>query len=147
VTNLSDQARNLTWLINDFTGRVPGVTHAVVVSSDGLLLMASEHLPHDNAETLAAVVSSLASITNGAARIFSEEAALQTVVEMPGGFLLVRTIRDGAILTTLAQRGADIGTVGYEMTKLAKQAGELLTPELRHELQPPALEPSPPQRA
>jgi hypothetical protein len=136
VTSLSQPARDLTWLINNFNERVPGVAHAVVVSSDGLLLVASCHLPADNAEALAAIVCSLASITTGAAGIFGEHTVLQTVVEMPGGFLLVRSVRDGSVLATLAKKSADIGLVGYEMTKLAKQAGEMLTPELRRELRP-----------
>ena len=35
----------------------------------------------------------------------------------------------------LAAGDADIGVVGYEMARLAKQAGEKLTPALRAELQ------------
>ena len=35
---LSQQARDMNWLISAFTERVPGVAHAVVVSSDGLLV-------------------------------------------------------------------------------------------------------------
>jgi hypothetical protein len=61
----------------------------------------------------------------------------QTVVEMGHGYLLVMSMRDESrsILAALAARGADIGAVGYEMARLAKQAGEKLTPELRRELQ------------
>ena len=46
------------WLINDFTSHVPGVAHAIVVSSDGLLLCASNKLPTDYADQLAALTSS-----------------------------------------------------------------------------------------
>lgn len=133
----SPQAQDLGWKINDFNRRVPGVAHVAVVSSDGLLLVASEHLPPDEADHLAAAVSSLASLTHGmATSIFQQDGVLQTLVEMPSGSLLVRTIRDGCILATLVLDSANIGTVGYEMTKLGQQAGELLTPALRQELRP-----------
>ena len=46
---LSQQARDLSWLISAFTDRVPGVAHAVVVSSDGLLVAVSDRLPRTDA--------------------------------------------------------------------------------------------------
>jgi hypothetical protein len=129
-------ARDLTWLITDFTERVPGVTHAVVVSVDGLLLVASAHLPRDHADQLAAITSGLVSITTGAAQIFDQDVVKQTVVELGRGYFLVMSMRDEgrSILAALATQSADIGVVGYEMARLAKQAGELLTPALRDEL-------------
>jgi predicted regulator of Ras-like GTPase activity (Roadblock/LC7/MglB family) len=133
--SLSQQARDLNWLINGFTERVPGVAHAVVVSSDGLLVACSDHLPRDSADQLAAVTSGLVSVTSGAANIFDGDLVRQTVVEMGRGYFLVMSIRDGSILATLAARDADIGVVGYEMARLVKQAGEMLTPALRAELQ------------
>lgn len=145
----SPQAYDLTWKINQFNQNVPGVSHAVVVSSDGLLLVASEDLPADHADQLAAAVSSLASVTNGMATLFGEQGVRQTVVEMESGSLLVRMIRDGSILAALVLDSADIGTVGYEMARLGKQAGDLLTPELRQELRPHVINlgaaPPPPQ--
>ena len=138
---LSQQARDLSWLINAFAQRVPGVAHAIVVSSDGLLVALSSQLPRDSADQLAAVTSGLASVTGGAARILEGDEVKQTVVEMGRGYFLVMSIRDGSILATLAAKEADIGVVGYEMARLVKQAGEMLTPALRAELQqalPPA---------
>ncbi|HEY3007384.1 MAG TPA: roadblock/LC7 domain-containing protein [Micromonosporaceae bacterium] len=132
---MSQEARDLSWLISAFADRVPGVAHAVVVSSDGLLVAVSQHLPRDLADKLAAVTSGLVSITSGAAQMFDGDEVKQTVVEMGRGYFLVMSIRDGSILATLASRDADIGVVGYEMARLAKQAGELLTPALRAELQ------------
>lgn len=132
---LSQQASDLSWLINAFTEKVPGIAHAVVVSSDGLLVAVSDRLPRDSADQLAAVTSGLVSVTSGAARIFDGDEVKQTVVEMGQGYFLVMCIRDGSILATLASRNADIGVVGYEMARLAKQAGEMLTPALRSELQ------------
>ena len=135
MITLSQDARDLSWLVSAFTERVPGVAHAVVVSSDGLLVAVSDHLPRDHADRLAAVTSGLVSITSGAAQMFDGDVVKQTVVEMGRGFFLVMGIRDGSILAVLAAGDADIGVVGYEMARLVKQAGEKLTPALRAELQ------------
>lgn len=132
---LSQDARDMSWLVSAFTQRVPGVAHAVVVSSDGLLVAVSDHLPRDHADKLAAVTSGLVSITSGAAQMFDGDIVKQTVIEMGRGFFLVMSIRDGSILAVLAAGDADIGVVGYEMARLVKQAGEKLTPALRAELQ------------
>jgi uncharacterized protein len=132
---ISTAARDFNWLITAFTERVAGVVHTVVVSSDGLLVATSEHLPRDSADQLAAVTSSLVSVIKSAAHIFDGDEVRQTVVEMGRGFLLVMSIRDGSILATLAAHTADVGVVGYEMAKITKQAGEVLTPAIRAELQ------------
>jgi predicted regulator of Ras-like GTPase activity (Roadblock/LC7/MglB family) len=135
MTTLSREARDLSWLVSGFAQRVPGVAHAIVVSSDGLLVAVSDHLPRDHADRLAALTSGVMSITTGAAQMFDNDYVKQTIVEMGRGYFLVMNIRDGSILATLAGADADIGVVGYEMARLAKQAGEMLTPALRAELQ------------
>ena len=102
---LSQEARDLSWLVSAFAERVPGVAHAIVVSSDGLLVAISDHLPRDHADKLAAVTSGLMSITAGAAQMFDGDIVKQTVVEMGRGYFLVMQIRDGSILATLAGGG------------------------------------------
>ncbi|MGQ0717633.1 MAG: roadblock/LC7 domain-containing protein [Pseudonocardiales bacterium] len=123
------------WLVDSFVERVPGVAHAVVVSSDGLLLVASSGLPRDRADQLAAITSGLVSLTQGAARCFEAGGVIQTVVEMEHGIVLTMVISDGSSLAVLASPSCDIGLIGYEMTLLVDRAGKLLTPELRAQLQ------------
>jgi hypothetical protein len=123
------------WLITEFTERVPGVAHAVVVSADGLLLTASARLPLDRADQLAAVASGLISLTSGAARCFDAGAVRETVVQMDHGVMLLMSISDGSCLAVLATSNCDIGQVAYEMAMLVDRAGQILTPELRRELQ------------
>jgi uncharacterized protein len=122
------------WLVTDFTERVPGVAHAVVVSADGLLLTASMRLPVDRADQLAAVASGLASLTQGAARCFEAGTVRETVVQMERGVMLLMAIGDGSALAVLAAPNCDIGQVAYEMTLLVERVGQMLTPELRAEL-------------
>jgi len=129
------QPSRFGWLVSNFVERVPGVAHAVVVSADGLLLTSSQGLPRDRADQLAAVASGLVSLTQGAARCFEAGHVVQTVVEMERGFLLLMSISDGSCLGVLAAPNCDIGLIGYEMTLLVDRVGQLLTPELRAQLQ------------
>ena len=123
------------WLVTEFADRVPGVAHAVVVSADGLLLTASARLPADRADQLSAVASGLMSLTQGAARCFEAGGVRETVVEMDRGVMLLMAISDGSCLAVLAAPNCDIGQVAYEMTLLVDRVGQMLTPELRAELQ------------
>ena len=123
------------WLVDSFVDRVPGVAHAVVVSSDGIPLTLSSGLPRDRADQLAAVTSGLVSLAVGAARCFEAGGLVQTVVEMDRGIMLIMAITDGSSLAVLASSNCDIGLVGYEMTVLAERAGQVLSPALRAQLQ------------
>ena len=62
--------RDLDWLVTDFTRRVPDVAHAVVVSADGVLLARSQDLPPAFAEQFALITCGLASLMQGAGRVF-----------------------------------------------------------------------------
>jgi len=127
----TSSAQDLNWLITNFVERVPAVAHAIVVSADGLPLAFSEGFPPDRADQLAAIASGLASLTQGAARVFQAGAVLQTVVEMEGGLLLVMAISNGSSLAVLAAADCDMGLVAYEMTLLVERVGRALTPEPR----------------
>ncbi|MDV6266052.1 dynein regulation protein LC7 [Rhodococcus sp. ACPA4] len=115
--------RSLDWLVSGFARDVPGVSHAIIVSADGLLSAASTHLPLDRADQLAAVTSGLASLSAGASRLFDGGAVLQSVVEMEHGYLLLMGVGSGAYLAALAVAGCDIGQIGYEMATLVDRVG------------------------
>jgi predicted regulator of Ras-like GTPase activity (Roadblock/LC7/MglB family) len=135
MTQLSREAENLNWLVSNFAKSVPGAAHAIVVSADGLLMAVSERLDRARADTLSAVASGLASLTQGSARLFGGGTVTQTVVEMERGYLLVMAVSDGSCLAVLAAPSCDIGIIGYEMALLVARTGAVLTPELRAELQ------------
>lgn len=122
------------WLISDFAERVPGVSHAIVVSADGLLLTSSVRLPADRAEQLAAVASGLVSLTEGAARCFDAGSVRETIIEMGRGVMLLMSISDGSCLAVLASPNCDIGQIAYDVAVLVERVGQMLTPELRAEL-------------
>jgi predicted regulator of Ras-like GTPase activity (Roadblock/LC7/MglB family) len=123
--------RDLDWLVTDFTTRVPDVAHAVVVSADGVPLALSEDIPLAFAEQLAAITSGLASLMQGAARIFQAGLPLQALVEMDEGLMLVKVISDGSSLAVLAAPECDTDLVSYEVTLLVEAVGEVLTPAVR----------------
>ena len=128
-------SRRFGWLITDFTERVSGVAHAIVVSADGMVLTASATLPRDRADQLAAVSSGLLSLTQGSAKCFEAGEVIQTIVEMDRGTLLQMGISDGSCLTVLAAPQCDMGLIAYEMTMLVERVGQMLTPEIRNQLQ------------
>ncbi|MDV6248055.1 roadblock/LC7 domain-containing protein [Rhodococcus sp. NPDC019627] len=115
--------RTLDWLVSNFVADVPRVTHAVLVSADGLLMAASTHLPLDRAEQLAAVTAGLASLSTGVSTLFEGGRVLQSVVEMHHGYLLLMSVGDGSQLAALTMAECDIGQVGYEMAVLVERVG------------------------
>src|ERR1700737_4255671 len=90
--------KSLDWLVSVFARDVPGVSHAALVSAEGLRVAASEHLPVERADQLAAVSSGLASLSTGAAQLFDGGEVLQSVVEMENGYLLLMRVGGGAHL-------------------------------------------------
>ena len=132
---LSTDARNLNWLVSSFVERVPGVTEAIVVSSDGLPMALSDGLARDAADRFAAVASGLIGLAYGAAGRFGGGAVSQIIIEMEHAFLFVTGISDGSCLAVVADASSDVGLVGYEMAVLVERCGGILTPELRAELQ------------
>lgn len=123
--------RDLDWLLEGFTDRLPGALSALVVSSDGLALTRSRHVPEAVADQLAAATSGLISLTRGASRCFDAGAVRQVIIELDGGFLFVTSVSDGSSLAVFAEPDCDIGLVGYEMSLLVTRIGTVLTPAAR----------------
>jgi uncharacterized protein len=123
--------QDLNWLVADFTARVAGVTHAIVVSADGVPLGLSEYIPEAFAGQFAAITCGLYSLMQGAARIFEAGQPAQALVEMETGLLIVMAISDGSSLAVLAALDCDTDVVSYEMTQLVETVGHVLTPALR----------------
>ncbi|MFF7330798.1 roadblock/LC7 domain-containing protein [Streptomyces sp. NPDC090306] len=133
-----DTGSSLDWLLSDMCRNVPEIGHAVLLSTDGLLLGASAELQRDEAERLSAVASGFHSLAKGAGRHFGGGAVLQTMVEMEAGFLFVCSAGENSCLTALTRQGADIGVVAYEMAMLVKRLGHHLSVDSRGEPVPGA---------
>lgn len=131
MTASSTVREQISWLLEDFRTRVAGLTHAVALSADGLILAATSGLTKARATQLGAITSGLAGISHGAAELFRSGRVLQIAVEMDIGYLLVTRIDDRACVATLAVRDADLEQVGYEVTVLVDRVGKVLTPQPR----------------
>jgi uncharacterized protein len=131
VTPLVRPTEDLNGLLTNFADRVPSVAHMIVVSSDGLPLARSDGFPPNRVDQLAAITAGLASLTDGATRMFEGGSVTQTVVEMERGLLIVMAISDGSSLAVLAGLDCDAELVAYEMTLLVERVGSALTPQVR----------------
>jgi predicted regulator of Ras-like GTPase activity (Roadblock/LC7/MglB family) len=146
---LSSEARNLHWLLSNLVEEVPGIQSVAVVSSDGLLLLSSDpgrnaeakeavetkrSGPRGSAADLATIVSGIASLTLGAAKLMDGGGVKQTMVAMEEGSVFVMSISDGSLLGVHATPDCDMSVVAYHMALFVGRAGHVLTPELRSEL-------------
>jgi len=132
---ISQEAQNFAWLLNSFVDRTAGVSSAVAVSSDGLLMASSANIERASADRFAAIVSGLTSLSDGAARTMNMGGLSQVIIEMRQGYLFVTQIGGGSCLGVAAEHDCDVGVIGYEMTLLVQRFGNCLTPTLIAELQ------------
>ena len=123
---VTQQTGQYDWLVARFANETPGVSHAILVSADGLPMASSEQLPPERAEQMAAVTSGMASLASGAARLFQGGTVLQSVIEMELGYLLLMSVGDGSHLAALTSTESDIGQVGYEMAVLVDRVGQMI---------------------
>lgn len=121
---MDDLNDGLSCLLDDLVGRVHGVGHAVVLSSDGLLAGSSAELSGTYAEHLAALASTLQSIARETGRRFDGGGVRQTLIEMDHGFMFVTAARSGACLAVLADSEVDVGLIAYEMNVLIGQVAQ-----------------------
>jgi len=127
---ISADRHQFNWLLGNFVHQTDGVRDAVAVSSDGLLIASSDGLNRAEADHLAAIVSSLASVARSASRRYDFDGLKLIMIEMQRGFLLVSVISGGSCLGVVAGGDSDVGLVGYEISLLAERFGALLTPAL-----------------
>lgn len=122
---------DLGWLLDNFASRTPDVSHALAISTDGLVLAHTRALPRDRADQLAATGSGLVALLAGAARFFEAGNVISNVTQLDGGFMFCMAFSDGASMLVLASPNADVGKVSYEMTELANRIGDALSPTVR----------------
>ena len=132
--SLTEDANQFNWMLNQFVRDTSGVSDAVAVSSDGLLMAVSNTLDAAGANQVAAIISGLVSLGHGTSRCLDLDELDQIIVAMERGILLVTTMGIGGSLGIVATPGCDMGNVGYQLSLLVEWAGKTLTPELVAEL-------------
>ncbi|MEU7893047.1 roadblock/LC7 domain-containing protein [Nonomuraea sp. NPDC049152] len=124
---------DLNWLLDDLGDRVREVEHAIVLSSDGLLMASSRDLDRTEGEHLSAVASGLQSLARGVSEHVGGGAVRQTIVEWRSRYLIVTVAGEGACLAVLCLQDSDIGLIAYEMAMLVARVGQYLTSPARGE--------------
>jgi uncharacterized protein len=127
-------ARNLNWLLSRFVDETEGAEQALAVSSDGLLIGASANFDEDDADRMAAVITGLQSLSEGACKLTRKGVLNRVVVDMEDGYLLIATVGEGATMGVTVDLDCDLGYVSYEMCMLIERVGEQVTPALIAEL-------------
>jgi uncharacterized protein len=128
------EPKDFGWLIDNFAASTPGVSHALIVSSDGLPLIAAGGMSPDLADPLAAMTSGIISLGNSIADKVGEAGCDQVMLKFPTGHFLFMGIGNLAGFAVLVKAGANLGVVAHQMAQLVDAVGHVLTPQLRDDL-------------
>jgi predicted regulator of Ras-like GTPase activity (Roadblock/LC7/MglB family) len=113
-----------SWML-ELIRTVRGVRHAVVLTSDGLLKVRTEHTAVDVADKLAAACAGLSSLGQGVSKEFGSGAGpRQVMVEFEGGFLFVRGAGDGSRLAVVTEPVIDPALIAQQMQAQVLTIGE-----------------------
>ncbi|MFB6940769.1 roadblock/LC7 domain-containing protein [Streptomyces sp. NPDC060286] len=131
----SGKRGDMLWLLRHFADEVPGVTHAVLLSRDGLRLLDSE-VDKDWADELSAALSGVTSLaSNITGPSHQKRPSSQVVIERDDCLFFVQSAGHSAafdnhpgsrgvvdtILAVVAATDADANTVGYETGRLVQK--------------------------
>ncbi len=122
---------DLAWLVDDLIHRVVEAKHAIILSSDGLLMAASAGLSREDGEHLAAAACGLQSLARGTSRHFSGSGVRRTMIEFGSGYLFITAAGSGACLAIVCGADIDVGVVAYEMEMLVVRVGQFITSPAR----------------
>jgi predicted regulator of Ras-like GTPase activity (Roadblock/LC7/MglB family) len=126
--NTATESTDLDFVLNGFVEDTVGVLFAQTVSADGMHLAASRAFDSARHDTFAAIASGLASLTDSAVELFGVGSVTRQIIEASNGWILTSRISHTAALGVVARRDADLGLIGYEMTRLSRQLGLVLSP-------------------
>ena len=113
-----------SWML-ELIRTVRGVRHVVVLTSDGLLKVRTDHTPADVADKLAAACAGLTALGQGVSKEFGTGAGpRQVMVEFDGGYLFVRGAGDGSRLAVVTEPVIDPALVAQQMQAQVLVIGE-----------------------
>ncbi|MFG2874164.1 roadblock/LC7 domain-containing protein [Streptomyces sp. NPDC048337] len=126
---------NLSWML-DSALEIPGALHAVLISADGLLMARTKDFDRDNADTVAAAMSGVQSLSRSLG-FFVEgghQQWRQTLVEFDGGWVFLISAGEGAYLGVSASPDVDMQDITFRMQQLVSQLGKVLMTPPRENL-------------
>nr|WTB34593.1 roadblock/LC7 domain-containing protein [Streptomyces sp. NBC_00830] len=120
---------DLSWVLNDVL-QVNGARHAILVSADGLLLERSTDTTRDSAETYAAAVSSMQSLSRAIAPFAGGSGNgkwRQTLLEYEHGWIFVIAAGSGAYMAAAAAPDVDMEAMSFRMQQQVTALGKAMT--------------------
>ncbi|AIA07593.1 MULTISPECIES: roadblock/LC7 domain-containing protein [Streptomyces] len=133
---------DLSWML-DSALELPEAQHAILVSADGLLMARSKDVGRDHADTVAAAMSGMQSLSRTVSDFCNNGPAMrpqwrQTLVEFDHGWVFLISAGEGAYLAVSASPDVDMGEISFRMQQLVGQLGKALTspPRERADIQP-----------
>lgn len=107
---------------------VPEARHAILVSADGLLMGRSKDVARDDADTVAAAMSGMQSLSRTVAGFCGDTTMQwrQTLVEFDGGWVFLISAGEGAYLAVSASPHVDMADITFRMQQLVGQLGKVL---------------------
>ncbi|MDX2531552.1 roadblock/LC7 domain-containing protein [Streptomyces scabiei] len=119
---------DLRWMLDELVN-VPHARHAVLLSTDGLAVAASDGVGRVLAETISATTSGLQALSrNGAAFVSDLDTPWQqTMVQYRDGYLFVIAAGDGSYLVASADSAVEIDHFAYAMADIVKRLSDAMT--------------------
>ncbi|MFF8592134.1 roadblock/LC7 domain-containing protein [Streptomyces sp. NPDC015220] len=123
---------DLSWVLNDVLN-VRGARHAILVSADGLLMERSSEIGRDEAETNAAAMSSMQSLSRAVAGFVGGGKGVwkQTLLEYDGGWIFLIAAGSGAYLAVSAALDVDMELMSIRMQQQVAALGRALSAQPR----------------
>ncbi|MFC7304292.1 roadblock/LC7 domain-containing protein [Streptomyces monticola] len=125
-TSAARPVETATRLVTDFCARTPGAAFAVLHSTEGLVLSASDGVRTDDAERLAALAAGLGALTRSAAEAYGGGWVNATTVDMGRHHLCLIPVDARASLVFLANERGEPAHVMYEAARTAHELARLL---------------------
>ena len=127
----TDTTGQLSWLLDNLVSQVEHVEHAIILSTDGLVVASSRALPREDGEHLSALACGLQSLAQGAGLHFRDGNVRQIIIELEKAFLLVIAAGNGTCLAVRTSADPNVGVVAYEMAMLVRRMRKHLAAEPR----------------
>jgi predicted regulator of Ras-like GTPase activity (Roadblock/LC7/MglB family) len=127
MTQAKKNEEQLGWLLDNLVSRVQNVREGLLLSRDGLVVARSSNITQEQGDHLSALAAGVHSLARGAGQHIGGGDVRQTIIELDSAFLFVMAAGNGTCLAIVAEHGANLGVMAYEMTMLIRRMGTHLT--------------------
>ncbi|WP_433622218.1 roadblock/LC7 domain-containing protein [Nocardia sp. CA-120079] len=134
---MTARAADLDWLLDELAQRLPGVRHAVLLSTDGLLMARCSTTEEADAEHFCAMASALHGLARSAGGRFAGGEVRQAVIDLDHAVMFVTAAGPNACIGLWAEESANMGMVAYEMNQTVQRVGAYMSASPRPDVRCP----------